>query len=156
MNRSHVSPWVVRGLYLFALVLVLSPMADLVSTAWPPRPTDLGWRYGFLGLLGGYLHTPILGLVLAMLVAHWQDDAAVLRGLGVAMTIGAVAIMLALAMFALDVLQMRALRAADQRSAVLVGGVLQGLKYGTACLVLVALGYGALRSALHARGGSRR
>src|SRR5688572_1491582 len=86
--RSHAmtrapSPWVVWGLYLFAAVLVASPLIDLFSTAWPPRIADLSWRYGFLGLAAGYLHTPMLGVVLAMAVAYWQEHTGTLRALGI-------------------------------------------------------------------------
>ena len=154
MLRNDVSPWIVRGLYLFALVLVLSPVLDLVSTVWPLRPTDLAWRYGFLGLGAGYLHTPILGLVLALLVGWWTGSPGVLRVLGVVMMGGSLVLMLVMGMFILDVLQMRGLREPNVQQAVLVGGVLQEVKYGTACLVLAALGFGSLRSA-SARAGAR-
>lgn len=155
MLRQDVSPWIVRGLYLFALVLVLSPLMDLTSTAWPMRPADLAWRYGFLGLAAGYLHTPLLGLVLALLVAWWTGGSAALRVLGVGMMAGALVLMLAMGMFMLDVLQMRGLREPELQQAVLVGGILQELKYGTACLVLAALGFGSVRSAA-AQSGARR
>jgi len=49
--------------------------------------------------------------------------------------------------FALDVLQMRGVRAEEVQPAVLAGGVLQELKYGTAALVLFVLGVGALKTA---------
>lgn len=155
MLRQDVSPWLVRGLYLFALVLVLSPLMDLASTVWPLRPADLAWRYGFLGLAAGYLHTPILGLVLALLLAWWTGGSGVLKVLGVAMMAGSLVLMLAMGMFMLDVLQMRGMREPELQQAVLVGGILQELKYGTACLVLAALGFGSVRSA-GVQAGARR
>jgi hypothetical protein len=147
MSHSEVSPWVVRGLYLFALVLVASPLADLASTVWPMRPTDLPWRYGFLGLGAGYLHTPILGLTLAMMVAWWTDDPSVTRAVGIVMLASSLVLLIAMGMFMLDVLQMRGLREPEMRQAVLVGGLLQELKYGTGLLVLAALGFGSVRTA---------
>jgi hypothetical protein len=61
--------------------------------------------------------------------------------------------------FALDVVQMRALRAEEVREGIVVGAVLQELKYGAAVLVLASLAIGALRSApglaRAARNGSR-
>lgn len=146
MPRSHHSRWTIRGIYLFALVLVLSPISDLLTTVWPIQLGELGWRYGFLGLLAGYIHTPMLGLTLALAAAHWNDDALVLRGLGYTMGALAAVLLVVMALFLIDVLQMRELRPAEARSAVLVGGLLQEAKYATACLVLVALGVGAVRT----------
>jgi hypothetical protein len=111
------------------------------------RPTDLPWRYGFLGLAAGYLHTPILGLTLAMMVAWWTDSPAVVRGVGTFMLAFSLVLLIAMGMFMLDVLQMRGLREPEVQQAVLVGGVLQELKYGTALLVLGALGFGSVRTA---------
>lgn len=151
MHSNDVSPWVVRGLYLFAIVLVLSPIMDLTSTVWPMRPTELTWRYGFLGLTAGYLHTPLLGACLALGLAWWTERDGVLRFVGIAMLASVLPLLLAMGMFMLDVLQMRGLREADVQQAVLVGGILQEVKYGSALLVLLALGFGAVRTA-----GSRR
>jgi hypothetical protein len=157
MGRTDVSAWIVRGLYLFAIVLVLSPLLDLGSTVWPLRPTDLPWRYGFLGLAAGYLQTPILGFVIAIAAAHWTQDGGTLKALGIAMLVSAALVVTAMGMFLLDVLQMRGMREAEVQQAVFVGGMLQEVKYVTAALVLGALGLGALRTgAAHARGLSKR
>lgn len=142
MSRRSVSPWVAWGLYVFAAILVLSPVSDLATTVWPARFDDLGWRYGFLGLLGGYLQTPLLGLLLAMGTAYWQGHARALRASGLLGLVGAVVLILAMVTFGLDVLAMRQMRPEDQRAGVLVGGALQELKYLGATLVLVFLGVG--------------
>jgi hypothetical protein len=48
------------------------------------------------------------------------------------------------------------MRAVEVQTAVLVGGAIQEVKYGTAFLVLATLGVGALRTgASHARRGGR-
>ncbi len=151
MNHSPVSPWAVRGLYLFALVLFASPLIDLVSTVWPLRASDLGWRYGFLGLAAGYLHTPILALVLAMGVAFWQGHAGTLRSLAILSTVAAIAFVPVMAMWTLDVVQMRGLRVEETQTGILVGGVIQEFKYLGACLVLACLGVGGVRTSKHLR-----
>lgn len=150
MNRSSsVSSLVVVGLYVFAATLVLSPVSDLATTVWPPRFADLGWRYGFLGLMAGYLQTPVLGLVLAMGVAFSQK-----QGRGVRVTawlglLGAVILVLAIVTFGLDVLAMRQVRPEEEQAGVLLGGFLQELKYVGAFLVLALLGIGGQRTARH-------
>jgi hypothetical protein len=153
MTRSSASPWAVRGLYLFAVVLVVSPMIDLFSTAWPPHLGDLSWRYGFVGLGAGYLNTPILGLVLAAGVALWQGHSTTLRALGIVSVVAAVALLLVSAMWPLDFLQIRGLRAEDTRRGILIGGVIQEIKYLAAFLVLSLLGVGVLGTAR--AGGTR-
>jgi len=147
MTRTYVSPWAAWALYLFALVLVSSPLIDLLTTAWPLRFGDLAWRYGFLGLGAGYLHTPIMGIVLAGAVAVWQEHGRALWLLGAASLILAVALVPVLAIWPLDVQQISALREEELRRGVAIGGVIQEIKYAGACLVLGALGIGALGTA---------
>jgi hypothetical protein len=132
---------------VFALTLVLGPVVDLVTTVLPARFGDVSWRYGFLGLGAGYLHTPILGVGLAMAVAAWQEDVAVLRGLGLLATVVAVLLVPLMGVWALDVLQMRELREPDVRTSVLLGGVIQGAKYLGACVALGLVGPGVSRAA---------
>ncbi|MDZ7778821.1 MAG: hypothetical protein U5R14_02650 [Gemmatimonadota bacterium] len=136
-----------RGLYLFAIVLMVMPLADLVSTVLPARPGDFSWRYGTLGLAAGYLHTPMIGLALALGLGFWREHPWVLRFGGAVAMVGSVALGLVIVVFALDVLQMRGMREEEVQSAVLAGGVLQEIKYLTAALVLAPLGYGAWRTA---------
>ena len=156
MTRSTVSPWVTWGLYLFALVLVFSPIMDLTSTVWPFRPADMAWRYGFLGLLPGYVHTPILGVILGMAVAYWQGHPSVLYAAGVLSSLAALILFLGMAAFALDVLQMRELRAPEERTGVLIGGILQEVKYVTAAIVLALLGIGGASTAKEIRASGRQ
>jgi len=155
MTRAHVSPWAVGALYLLAFVLVSSPLIDLFTTAWPLRFGDLAWRYGFLGLGAGYLHTPLMGLVLATLVAYWSDHPTTFRLLGASSLILAVALLPVLTIWPLDVQQISALREEELRRGVAIGGVIQEIKYLGACLVLGALGIGVLGTA-RANGGRSR
>jgi hypothetical protein len=134
-------------LYAVAFVPVSSPLTDLMTTAWPPRFGDLAWRYGFLGLGAGYLNTPLMGLVLAMGVAYWRDHPTTFRLLGAVSLILAVALLPVLAIWPLDVQQIRALREAELRRGVAIAGVIQEIKYAGACLVLGALGIGVLGTA---------
>lgn len=147
MNRTAVSPWVTWGLYIFAITLIVSPLTDLTTTVWPFRFGDMGWRYGLLGLTAGYLHTPLLGLVLGMAVAYWQGHTGALRIGGILSLVGVAVLLLAMPMFAMDVLGMRAVRPEDTRAGILVGGVLQEVKYAGACVVLVCLGFGGTQTA---------
>jgi hypothetical protein len=128
-----------------AVVLITSPLVDLLSTAWPPRASDLSWRYGFVGLAASYLHTPLIGVVMALAVAHVEDHVGTLKALGVVSLVAAVALLPVLALWPMDVLQMRDLRAPEVQRGVVIGGVLQEIKYLGACVVLGLLGIGSMQ-----------
>jgi hypothetical protein len=99
----------VRGLaaptYFVALLLIVISLLDFGATVWPFRLGDVDWRYGTVGLLSGFLLTPLLGVVLVMLVATLLGSRAVVRATAVACLMGAVLGLLALAGFLLDTLQ---------------------------------------------------
>lgn len=147
MTKSsvQVSPWATRALYLFALVLVTMPLLDFLTSVMPARAGDFNWRYGALGLFPGYLHTPMLGLVLALFVGYWEERAWVLRVGGALAIVSALGLLLLTGVFALDVTQMRGMRP-EAETAIVAGGALQSMKYLTAALVLVLLGYGSMNT----------
>ena len=147
MSNDPVSPWLARGLYLFGFALAMTAAIDLFTTVWPMRPSDIAWRYGFLGLTAGYLQTPTLGLALMIGTAIWARNRTVLRLAGFVALVVSLLLMVAMGLFGLDVIQMRGLRAEEMQSAVMAGGMFQELKYFIAVLVLVFLGFGALKTA---------
>ena len=146
-SRTEVSSWAVRGLYLFAFILVMWPAVDLLTNTAPIRLGDVRWRYGFAGLMAGFLHTPILGLVIATLVAYGRRSRTVLRTLASIDLAGALALLLLLGVFALDVVQVRAMRPPENLPAFFTGAAIAGAKHLTALLVLTCLGIGSWRTA---------
>lgn len=147
MTSDRVSPWLTRGLYLFGCALLVTALIDLFTTVWPVRPSDIAWRYGFLGLGAGYVQTPTLGLVIVMGTATWTRDRGVLRAAGTIALVAALLILVAMGLFGLDFTQIATLREEEMRSAVLAGGVFQEVKYFIEFFVLAFLGQGALRTA---------
>ena len=146
-RHDQLSPWLARGMYVFGLAFIVTAGIDLFTTVWPVRPTDMAWRYGFLGLSAGYLQTPTLGLLLILLTAWWEGRVLLVKAVGVVCVVGALALLPAMGLFALDVLTMRAVRAAEMQSAVMAGGVFQEVKYALSAVVLGCMGFGALSSA---------
>lgn len=142
-----MSSWAWRGLYLFAFLLVFWPLADLVTNTMPFQVGNVRWRYGFAGLMAGFLHTPILGLVLATLVAFWQRSRATLRTLAVVQLVGAAILVLVMVTFALDVVQVRTTRPPDSLPSFLAGAGISEAKHFTAFLALLLLGIGSWRTA---------
>ena len=151
MNSDDVSPWLIRGIYLFGIALILHAAIDLSMTVWAFRVTEIVWRYGFLGLGAGYLQTPTLGLLLIAATALWQGDLGLARGVGRALMVSSVVLLLAVALFMLDVVQVRQLQVAEAQTGVLYGGLLQAVKYVLASIILAATGLGLIQSVKTAR-----
>jgi hypothetical protein len=157
MRTDDVSPWLIRGLYLFGFALILTAAIDLMTTVWPLRPGELTWRYGFLGLAAGYMQTPTLGLLFIMGAAALDDSPMILRLGALVCLLTALVLIGVMGMFGLDVLQMRGLRPEEARASVLAGGIFQEIKYFVAWLVFTTLGYGGMKTAraLSDRGSSQ-
>jgi len=137
---------VALGAYVLALSMILGPLVDLITTVLPVRLGDVTWRYGFAGLAAGYLLTPLLGYGLAVGVAIWQGDLRLLKVLGILALIAAGALIPVMGIWSLDVLAVREMREPDTRTGVLIGGVIQGLKYLGAALALGLAGTGVTRT----------
>lgn len=147
MTDRDVSPWFIWGIYLFGVAFMLTAAIDLFTTVWPMRPTEMTWRYGFLGLAAGYLQTPTLGLLMIALGAIWERNAALLRAVGFVCLGTALIYLIVMGIFALDVLQVRQIRPAEAQAGVLYGGIFQEIKYFVAMCVFVLLGQGCLKTA---------
>lgn len=147
MNDRDVSSWLVWGVYLFGIAFILTAAIDLFTTVWPLRPGEINWRYGFLGLAGGYLQTPTLGLLLIAGGAIWQRNATLLRVVGIVALVSALGLLIAMGIFGLDVLQVRQIRPEEARAGVLYGGIFQEIKYFVAACVLILVGQGCLKTA---------
>jgi hypothetical protein len=98
---------VVGALIPVALLLIASPLADLMAALLPMRPGEVSWRFGAYGLLTNALVTPIVGLAIILVVSGVQQRerltaaAAVISGLGALLLVGG------FALFVLDYLQLR-------------------------------------------------
>ncbi len=147
MSPDDVSRWLIRAAYLFGFALMFTAAFDLLSTVWPFRFGDLTWRYGFLGLGAGYLQSPAMGVVLLIGVGIWDRHPTMVRIAAVISLIAAVAIVGAMGVFALDALQVRPMTPPESQQSVLVGLVVQEIKYGIAALVYGLTGLGAMRTA---------
>lgn len=148
---------ILGGLYPVALLLILSPLIDLATAVWPIRPSEVSWRFGTFGLITGALVTPIIGLLLLQVAAALLDHVLTLRVVSVLQLIAAVFLLVGIALFVLDAVQLRGTVTAAAK----VSYDLAATKaLVTALLELVVLGWigmGGLRaaSAVGKRLGSR-
>lgn len=147
MRIQDLSPWFVRGIYLFGVALMMTAAIDLFTTVWPLRPGEMAWRYGFFGLAAGYVQTPTLGMMLILGAAALNEDPGILRIAGMLCFAAAGILLICTAAFGLDVLSMRAIRPPESQAGVLYGGIFQMVKYVVGALVLLMTGMGAIATA---------
>lgn len=143
-------------MYPVATLLVVLPLFDLASTAWPVQVGNLQWRYGFLGLLANFIVTPMLGATAAAFTAAELRHKRLLQTLAVLFLLSALVLGGAGAAFVLDAIQLRA-QLANQiipnfRTTVLLACV----KYLVGGLGLVGLALGAWRTARDVRSVPQR
>lgn len=131
--------------YCVAALLVITPIGDFLSGVWPWRVGAVDWRFASSGLLSGFLLTPLLGALIAIVVAAWRGNDRVLRVLGVlTLALSAVCVIVLLA-FILDAVQVSGAVPAQQRRAFLDASVKAFLKYIMAGVASYWLGMRAYR-----------
>jgi hypothetical protein len=126
--------------YAIALLLIAFPLADLVTNIWPLRPGAVEWRFGTVGLLSGFILTPLLGIVGVIAVAAALGHRGVLRLVAVVSLGLAAATVATLGLFALDWLQMRSTVEAEVRQGLDIGSIKAALKHGLTVITLGWLG----------------
>jgi hypothetical protein len=131
--------------YFVAFLMVMTPALDYVTNVWPVRIGDVGWRYGSAGLLAGFMLTPLFGLLFALGASVVLGHRVVMRALSVVNVVLAIALLVAVVFFALDVLQVRATVQEEALPMFDTGAIKATTKYLTMALALGWLGLVGLR-----------
>jgi hypothetical protein len=106
--RSDLARRVRTPGYLIMALLIVSPLIELCTAAWPFQIHQAGWRLSFVGTAGASLGLPILGLFLIFWLAVLAADTGALLLVSGASVLGGILCVLEAAMFALDALEMKA------------------------------------------------
>jgi hypothetical protein len=106
-SRTSHAP-VFRTVYAVGALLVLLPLLEVALTVWPLRPAQATWRFGASGLLSNALLLPLLGTALLACAASLLEHRRALRALGTLSLVASVGLLLALGLFGLDTLRLRA------------------------------------------------
>lgn len=93
--------------YVSALLLIVIPAVDFVGTVTPAAWTEIRWRFGMLGILSGFLLTPLFGVVLGMAMAAMLENKGIMRSLIIVNLAIATVFLAASGMFLLDAVQLR-------------------------------------------------
>ena len=93
--------------YLVMALLVLSPLIELCTAAWPFQIHEAAWRLSFAAAVGASLGLPILGLFLAFLLATFAADVGALLAVAGTSILAGILCLLQAGLFTLDALEMK-------------------------------------------------
>jgi hypothetical protein len=128
--------------YFLAFLFLALPLMDFVMNVWPLQIDKVNWRYGAFGLAGGFLLTPLLGLVMLMVASILFGSRRVLSITAVLSSIVALGLILLSMAFILDSVQMRS-GVPESQKRIFDAGVLKALVKditGAICAAWVAFG----------------
>ncbi len=138
--------------YLMGLVIILVPAVEYVLTVSPLSPRIVSWRYGAVGLLSRSIMTPMLGLVVIFGTAVLLEHRWIQRGVMVLGFVGGAVLLLTVAVFALDLLQLRQQVRADAKTAYDATSTVAFIKLLGVTAVLLAFGVSGFKVTRHAAG----
>ena len=96
-------------MYLLAAYIVAEPLLRLGAHLWPPVPSEAQWRFGALGLIAQTELPLLMGSLTAVLAAHLFGHARVQRVLAWVNGVVAAMLLIGVAVYILDRLQVRPL-----------------------------------------------
>lgn len=135
----------VGPLYFVALLLVATPTMDFVTSVLPFRLGSIEWRFASVGLLSGFLLTPLLGMVLAMGVAQMASHLRFQRVVAVVGLTVTVLFAALFVLFVLDIFQLQSVVQEEARDAFSSAAQKAAIKHLCFLVALGWLSYGAIR-----------
>ncbi len=145
LSSSDYLDRLARPVYLIGILLILTPLADFVTSVWPIQPTEMRWRFASTALLAGFLFTPLIGSLITALMATFMEQKMILRVIGVLNVVGAVFLVIALAIFAFDTLQLRRAVPPDAQASFKTSAIRGALKLIVSIIATGWLGLDAIR-----------
>jgi len=141
------------ALYVVAAVFILSPLVDVVTNFYPLDPGSVQWRYGAVGIMSNYLISAVFGLLLGTCIAAIAGGRMARWMFTILDLATAAVLILVLALFSLDVLQLRNVVRPEAADMFKIGALKAALKLVMVAVALALLGIGGLRAA-RANGGT--
>ena len=133
-------------LFFIAAGLILIPLLDFAVSILPLDFGNLRWRWSTLGLLTGFLFTPLFAIILVCFLAAMLEDRMAQRVVSVLNLATAVILVVFLIAYALDVVQLRADLPEEDRLPFYMSAVRAGAKFLFFILAWLWLGIAGLRA----------
>jgi hypothetical protein len=137
--------WLATAAYLVAGSLIFAPLLDATLGISPMHPMEFRWRFGAIGVLANAVIVPNAGILLMLITAISYRHANFRRALGVLALLAAAGWVVAIGLFVLDALQMRASVPAAMKASFTLAGALAIVKMVVDATVLAALGLVGVR-----------
>lgn len=144
-KRPDGAEALIAPLYLLAFLLVATPIMDFVTSIIPLRPGDIEWRFASVGLLSGFLLTPLLGIALAIGAAHLGGHLRFQRLMAIVNLIVAACCIGLLVFFVLDIFQLRAAVQPEAAEAFQSAALKAVIKHVSFFITLAFLGWRGIR-----------
>ncbi len=132
--------------YFLAFLLLLLPFLDYGASIWPMQLGAVNWRYGAAGLLGGFLLTPLLGVLLLGGLGVMLEGKKTLGFTGIVCLFLGALLLLVDVSFVLDAVQMRGNVPKEQIRVFDAGVVKAVLKHLTGALFSWMLAFACFRA----------
>ncbi|MEP7384203.1 MAG: hypothetical protein ABI910_21180 [Gemmatimonadota bacterium] len=156
MKQPEGPEALIAPLYFLAFLLVATPVMDFATSIIPTRPSDIEWRFASVGLLSGFLLTPLLGIALAMGVARFAGHLRVQRVMAL-LTLTAAGLFVALLLFfLLDIFQLRSAVQAEAAEAFSSAATKAVIKHASFVVALGVMGWSGFRMSRWSRPEPRR
>jgi hypothetical protein len=140
MSNSRILKSFLPALYPVALLLALSPFAEMFGAAGEMRPELATWRFGVVGLGLNALVAHALGLAIALAVAVYLEHRRTLRFVSAITIVAALLVVTGMVRFLLDYGQIQQLVPAAERAALDASALRALIIASLAVPVLVVLG----------------
>jgi hypothetical protein len=146
LAKDKAISYLAWGAYPMALLLVLAPLAELTARIWPLRPESISWRFGALGMAFNVAVTPLLGVFLAIVTAVWFGHRRWGRFASVLSFVVGGLLLIALADFGLDYLQIRTGVIAENLDGVHAAALRAFVLGGASAIAAALVGFGGWRA----------
>ena len=131
--------------YCVAFLLIAIPVLDYVTNVWPLQTGEVRWRYGSIGILAGFLLTPLMGVLFALVAGAVLNHRVLLRILAVVSMVVAGLLLACIGLFTLDALQVRATVPLESRPAFDVGAIKAAVKCFAGAAAFAWIGWAGIR-----------
>lgn len=130
-----------RAAYVLGFMILAFNSLDFGANVWPWQPGSIQWRFGSVGLFAGPLASLVLGLFLLMAGAWTLKHRKMQRLFAILSGLIVVLLLLVMAGFTLDALQMRASVREESQGPLSSVVVQAAVKYLIIMLALTALSW---------------
>ena len=145
--KKHLSV----AVYTIAALFFLAPIVETVLSIAPWRFGEVRWRFGAMGLVSRASLEPVLGLLLAFVMAWYAQHRGMLRAISIVSYLGALLVALFTGLFILDALQVRAALNDAGKNAVAIAALAGSVKFSLVMVGLLVLGVCGWRTSRRVR-----